>query len=104
MSARADAESRHARPGTGTYVVIATLLAVLTALEVAVSYSKPMRPVLMPVLIVLAAAKFALIVMFYMHLKFDEWAFSVIFLFQLLIACFVIFSTLMLLAVFRGML
>ncbi len=104
MSARADLESRHARPGTGTYIVIATLLTVLTALEVAVSYSKPMQPVLMPVLIVLAAAKFSLIVMFYMHLKFDQWAFSVIFLFQLFIAGGVIFSTVMLLAVFRGIL
>ncbi len=102
MSERADAESRHARPGTGTYIVIASLLTVLTGLEVLVSYSKPMQPVLMPVLIILAAAKFSLIVMFYMHLKFDQWTFSVIFLFQLLIAGGVILSVLMLLAVFRG--
>ncbi len=102
MSAHVDTKSRPARPGTGTYVVIAILLAVLTGLEVAVSYSRPMQPVLMPVLIVLAAAKFSLIAMFYMHLKFDQWAFSVIFLFQLLIAGTVVLSTVMLLAVFRG--
>ncbi len=104
MSVRADAESRHARPGTGTYVVIAILLAVLTGLEVTVSYSRPLQPVLMPVLIILAAAKFSLIAMFYMHLKFDQWPFSVIFLFQLFIAGGVILSTVLLLAVFRGIL
>lgn len=102
MSAKAEIESQQARPRPLTYVVIATLLAVLTGLEVLVSYSKPMQPVLVPVLLILAAAKFALIVMFYMHLKFDQWTFSAVFLFQLAVAAIVILSLVLLLAVFRG--
>ncbi len=97
-----EAESRQARPQTITYLIIAGLLTLLTGMEVMVSYSRALQPILVPVLIILATAKFALIVMFYMHLKFDQWTFSVIFLFQLLIAGGVILSVVMLLGVFRG--
>lgn len=93
-----------ARPSTVTYLIVAGFLTVLTGMEVVVSYSRAMQPVLIPVLVALAAAKFALVAMFYMHLKFDQWMFSAIFLVQLFFAGAVIFSTVLLLAVFRGML
>ena len=38
-------------------------------MEITVFYVHALRPVLVPVLIVLGAAKFALVAMFYMHLE-----------------------------------
>jgi cytochrome c oxidase subunit 4 len=93
-------DEARAQPGTGTYLVVAALLTVLTAMEVTVFYVHAMRPVLKPVLMVLSAAKFALIVLFYMHLRYDRWAFSTIFGFQLAMACVVVVSLTLLFATF----
>ena len=77
MSAESHAHGAgHAHPGPRTYAKIAVILTLLTALEVWVFYLPSMKPVLVPVLVVLSAAKFSLVVMFYMHLKFDHPAFS----------------------------
>ncbi len=54
------------------YVVIALILAVLTAMEVMVFYVDALAPLLLPILMVLMVAKFALVVMFFMHLRFDS--------------------------------
>ncbi len=66
----------HAHPGPATYAKVAGLLTFITALEVWVFYMPAMRPVLVPVLAVMSAIKFSLVVMFYMHLKFDHPAFT----------------------------
>ena len=66
----ADAHGGHA--SVGFYWVIGGVLAVITGLEVAVFYIPAMAPVLTPVLLLLSAAKFALVVMFFMHLRFDS--------------------------------
>jgi len=87
-------------PGIATYVIVAAFLTVLTAMEVTVSYVHALRPVMVPVLLVLAAAKFALVVMFYMHLKFDRRAYGAVFLSELFFAAAVVFSLLMLFAAF----
>jgi cytochrome c oxidase subunit IV len=71
---------------TLAYVVVAGFLAVLTAMEVWVSYIHALRPILVPLLVALSGAKFALVVLFYMHLHYDNWTFSAIFLPALLIA------------------
>jgi cytochrome c oxidase subunit 4 len=66
----------HAHDGghasVGFYWMIGGVLAVITALEVAVFYIPAMAPVLTPVLLTLSAAKFVLVVMFFMHLRFDS--------------------------------
>jgi len=59
-----------------------------TALEVTVYYVDSLRPILPPTLIALSAVKFALVVMFYMHLKFDHPIFTGLFLFGLATALF----------------
>ena len=100
MSRAAHPESRH--PPTRVYVAVAVVLAVLTALEVTVFYVPAMKPVLLPVLLLLSAAKFALVAMFYMHLKFDRAAYSAIFIAQLFIAAVVIIALMVLFAVFLG--
>jgi cytochrome c oxidase subunit IV len=85
-------------PGAATYVIIAAFLVVLTAMEVTVFYVHALRPVLVPVLIVLAAAKFALVAMFYMHLKYDGWLLTGVFIFPLMIAALVLISLILLFA------
>jgi len=71
---------------------VAAVLAVLTALEVMVFFLPSVQPVLVPLLLVLMAAKFALVVMFFMHLKFDANIFSGLFVGPLIIAAVIIIS------------
>jgi cytochrome c oxidase subunit IV len=78
----------HPHPGAREYITLATILAVITAIEVAVYYIDAMRPMLAPTLIVLSAVKFALVVMFYMHLKFDHPIFTGMFVGGLATAVF----------------
>jgi cytochrome c oxidase subunit IV len=98
-----DVEStEHARghPGTAAYLIVAGFLTVLTAMEVTVFYVRAMKPVLVPVLLTLSAAKFALVVMFYMHLRFDRWTYSAVFFAQLFFAAAVIISLILLFGTF----
>lgn len=83
-------ETGHEQSRTLAYVVVAGFLAVLTAMEVWVSYIHALRPILVPLLLVLSGAKFALVAMFYMHLHYDSWTFSAIFLPALLVALSVV--------------
>jgi cytochrome c oxidase subunit IV len=62
------------------YVQLAIALAVVTAIEVALSYlNDEMGAAFLPVLLLLMAIKFFAVVMFFMHLKFDNRLFSVLF-------------------------
>ncbi len=61
------------------YVQIAVILAVITLLEVGIYYIESLKGILVPSLLVMSAAKFALVAMFFMHLKFDHKLFSVLF-------------------------
>jgi caa(3)-type oxidase subunit IV len=71
------------------YIGVFGALAILTAIEVGVTYLPiPKIPVLVP----LAIAKAALVVLFYMHLKFDRLVFSLIFLIGILMGISLILS------------
>ncbi len=98
-SASAEATHERAHPGPAVYVAVAVILAVLTAMELTVFYVQALRPVLVPVLLILAAAKFALVAMFYMHLRYDRWVLSAVFLFPLIMATGMLLSLLFLFAV-----
>ncbi|MFN2317392.1 MAG: cytochrome C oxidase subunit IV family protein [Gemmatimonadales bacterium] len=97
--AQSHAAAEHHHPGTATYVQIAVVLFALTALEV-LAYEMAHRPTmplhelmaatLVPVLIVLSAAKFALVAMFYMHLKSDGKLLTSLFVFPIIIATTII--------------
>lgn len=76
----------HAHPGAGTYVLIGLVLTIITAIEVAVFYIPAMHPYMVPVLLSLSATKFLLVVMFYMHLKFDSRTFASVFVSPLVLA------------------
>ncbi len=75
-----------AHPTAATYVKVALLLAVLTAIEFGVFYLDIPNPVLITVFLLLSMVKFALVILFYMHLKFDSRLFSGLFIGGLVLA------------------
>ncbi|MSR35453.1 MAG: cytochrome C oxidase subunit IV [Gemmatimonadetes bacterium] len=76
----------------GFYWMIAAILGVITAMEVAIFYIPAIGKALVPSLLILSGAKFVLVVMFFMHLKFDSKVFTVLFLAGLSIAIFMVSS------------
>jgi cytochrome c oxidase subunit 4 len=86
--AAVEAQRPHAT--TGTYLTVAAVLTVLTIFEVGTFYIPQFKPILIPSLLILSAAKFSLVVMFYMHLKFDHHLFRAVFVLPLAIAAAVI--------------
>jgi cytochrome c oxidase subunit 4 len=72
-------------PNALRYVQIAVILTVLTTIEIAVYYIHSLSKVLIPILLTLSAIKFALVVLWYMHLKFDNRIFSALFTLGLII-------------------
>lgn len=70
----------HAHPGPGEYVQVAAILAVVTALEVVLYYTQASRSLIVPALLVLTVIKFALVLLWFMHLRFDHRMFRRLFL------------------------
>jgi cytochrome c oxidase subunit IV len=69
-----------AHVGWKTYVAIGVILSVVTAMEVAAVELDLLPPALIvPILLVLTAAKFFLVVLYYMHLKMDHPIFGRVF-------------------------
>jgi cytochrome c oxidase subunit 4 len=66
-------------PGPRDYVKIAAALAIVTLIEVAVYYVDFLRPALVPLLLIFSAIKFALVVLWFMHLRFDSRLFMRLF-------------------------
>lgn len=67
-------------PKPRDYWTIAFVLAVITAAEVAVTYIDALGGVVAPLLIVMAVAKFWLVVAFFMHLRFEAKIYRNLFL------------------------
>lgn len=62
------------------FIYLALGLAGITAVEVALSYMvDDLGPVFLPALLILMAIKFFAVVMYFMHLKFDNRLFSLMF-------------------------
>jgi cytochrome c oxidase subunit 4 len=62
------------------YVKVAIFLAVVTGIEVALSYMvDDLGAFFLPALLFLMALKFVMVVLYFMHLKFDNRLFSVMF-------------------------
>ncbi len=86
---------QHSHPvhGTRTYWIIGAILFVVTALEIAAYYVEDqLGAAAAPTILVLSAIKFFLVVMFFMHLKYDNKVFTGIFIFPALLATLVITS------------
>jgi cytochrome c oxidase subunit IV len=69
--AHQDAAAQHAHPSPKEYVRIGLILAVLTGIEIASSYTID-GTLLIAVLLALAVVKFSMVVMWFMHLRFDD--------------------------------
>ena len=79
-------------PTPATYFKVAMALSILTAIEVAIFYVTPLSFGIIPILAVLSIGKFALVVLYYMHLKFDSQIFTGMFFFGMMVATGVTFS------------
>ena len=84
------------------YIAIAVILAALTALEVMVFYVEALAPVLFWLLMIMMAAKFALVVMFFMHLKYDGPLLTGVFVWGLFIATAIILALMAIFGKFGG--
>jgi cytochrome c oxidase subunit IV len=82
----------HAHPDPRQYIKIAVILAILTALEIAVFYISALETYDTYILLPLSALKFILVVGYYMHLKFDNRLFTYTFIFGLSVGAGVILS------------
>jgi len=72
------------------YIQLALALAVITALEVALSYTKDsFGAFFLPLLLIMMAIKFFAVVFYFMHLKFDNRLFGLLFYTGLFLAIFV---------------
>jgi cytochrome c oxidase subunit 4 len=78
----------HSHPTWSTYWKVALILTLITVGEVWAYYipSFVAGRAFVPTLLILSALKFAIVVMFYMHLKYDHRLFRVLFTGPLLIA------------------
>jgi cytochrome c oxidase subunit 4 len=72
LPARAGSHTRH--PSTREYVRIAIILGVVTAAEVAIYYIDWVHEndLLIPLLFLFSMIKFSLVVLWFMHLRFDS--------------------------------
>lgn len=92
--------ARH--PSPKEYIRIALILAFVTALEVAVYYINVPRGVLIGSLFAFALIKFVLVVMWFMHLRFDARTYSRFFTMGLAGAITLFLIVLMTYRVFQG--
>ena len=66
-------------PEAAEYIKVGGFLAAVTALEVALYYTDVASGVLLGLLLALSGLKFVIVVLWFMHLKFDNRLFSVMF-------------------------
>lgn len=89
-----------AHPTPFTYVAIAIILGIITAVEFGAIYLNLNKSVIIPIFGAMSAVKFAIVAMFYMHLKFDDRIFSALFVGGVLLAGAMILTLISLFAVF----
>ncbi len=93
-TAASPAAQEEAHPSVITYIKVAIILAIITIVEVGVFFLDFNRTVFILVFIVMSGVKFIIVIMFYMHLKFDNILFSRLFIGGVILAAAVMFSLL----------
>jgi cytochrome c oxidase subunit IV len=81
----AEPELAH-HPGPKQYVMVAILLAIATALEVGLYYLDMPHALFVAMLLFFAMVKFSLVVLWFMHLRFDSPIFRQLFVAGLMLA------------------
>jgi cytochrome c oxidase subunit 4 len=95
--AHSAAHGAHAHPTWKQYKWVAIVLTVITGVEVWIYYTPfTQSKLFVPTLLILSAVKFAIVVLFYMHLKYDARLFRALFTGPLIIAVVTIISLLFL--------
>ena len=82
----ADADHVEKHPGPLEYAQIGSILAFITGVEVAIYYLGLAHTLLVIALLVLSATKFSMVVLWFMHLKFDHRLFSTMFILGFILA------------------
>ena len=96
-SSHAASAATHA-PGEGhatfqTYIRVAVVLGILTAIEIGALYVPGLpKHILVALLLVFSVIKFALVVAFFMHLRYDSKLLTALFVGPLLIAMIIILA------------
>lgn len=90
--------AEHAHPTPKTYLWVFGILTLITVVEVWAYYIPSLveSRVFVPALLIMSAAKFAIVVLFYMHLKYDHKLFRALFTGPLIIAFATILALLLL--------
>jgi cytochrome c oxidase subunit 4 len=76
----------HEHPSDLQYVWVAIFLAVVTGAEVAMSYIDVSNAIYIPVLLVMMIVKFSVVVLWFMHLRFDSRLFRRLFVAGIVLA------------------
>jgi azurin len=103
MSSSHQPEQGH-HPTFMQYVLVAAILFIITIIEFFAIFPNPdlIGAAKLPVLAILSAIKFAIVIMFYMHLKFDHRMFTMFFLAGLALAFIVGIAVLSMLTALDG--
>ena len=91
-----------AHPTEAQYIKIALILAVATAIEVGLYYTKLNQGLTNGFLLVLAGFKFAMVAAYFMHLKFDNHILRRLFVTGFVLAVFCYIAYLLTMGVFIG--
>jgi cytochrome c oxidase subunit 4 len=93
MASNAHAEQSHGSPlNIRQYIYITLFLGVVTVVELALSYSGWAASVFVPMLIVLSAVKFGVVVALFMHLRFEARLFTQMFVFGLVLGAAILLA------------
>lgn len=84
----AEGGTKHDHPSDKQYVMVALVLAAITLAEVLVYYVESLEGLLVPILAVMSIMKFALVVLWFMHLRFDSRLFRRLFFTGVALALF----------------
>ena len=98
LRARENPERHH--PTTKQYVKIGITLALLTVVEVAVWYIDALHDQLVAILLTLMVVKFCMVVLFFMHVRFDNPGYGRVFITGLALAATVYGVVLIIFGVF----
>jgi cytochrome c oxidase subunit 4 len=94
-------DARHAHPSDATYIKVAIVLAIITAVEVGLYYWS-LGSANNYALLILSAIKFVAVVAFFMHLRFDSKILRRLFITGFILAIFCYVAYMLTLGVFIG--
>src|ERR1700755_1467476 len=93
----------HEHPTWKQYKWVALILTLITVVEVWIYYTPfQYSPLFVPSLLIMSAAKFAIVVLFYMHLKYDHKLFKALFTGPLIIAMSTLLALMLVFGKFSG--